>query len=159
VWCFVFNLLDVHSILICLDLFYSRFNLILILKFYKIINDVSHVMRKVWNNASPPPKKKNREESRICCKNMRKLVFKYARLSGTHHRIKCDNTVLSFLTIPSDYWNTAPCPSSPYFDGIGPLACSHSELTGNRTLAVRPVAISTELSRLLRSAVGNRKLK
>jgi hypothetical protein len=33
----MFNLLDVHSILICLDEFYSLSNLILILKFHKII--------------------------------------------------------------------------------------------------------------------------
>jgi hypothetical protein len=33
----MFNLLDVHSILICLDQFYSLSNLILILKFDKII--------------------------------------------------------------------------------------------------------------------------
>jgi hypothetical protein len=33
----MFNLLDVHSILICLDHFYSLSNSILILKFYKII--------------------------------------------------------------------------------------------------------------------------
>jgi hypothetical protein len=36
-WCFMFNLLDVHSILICLDQFYSLSNLILILKFHKTI--------------------------------------------------------------------------------------------------------------------------
>jgi hypothetical protein len=33
----MFNLLDVHSILICLDQFYSLSNLILILKYHKII--------------------------------------------------------------------------------------------------------------------------
>jgi hypothetical protein len=33
----MFNLLDVHSILICLDQIYSLSNLILILKFHKII--------------------------------------------------------------------------------------------------------------------------
>jgi hypothetical protein len=33
----MFNFLDVHSILICLDQFYSFSNLILILKFHKII--------------------------------------------------------------------------------------------------------------------------
>jgi hypothetical protein len=33
----MFNLLDVHSILICLDQFYPLSNLILILKFHKII--------------------------------------------------------------------------------------------------------------------------
>jgi hypothetical protein len=33
----MFNLLDVHLILNCLDQFYSLFNLILILKFHKII--------------------------------------------------------------------------------------------------------------------------
>jgi hypothetical protein len=33
----MFNLLDVHSILICLDQFYSLSNLILIVKFHKII--------------------------------------------------------------------------------------------------------------------------
>jgi hypothetical protein len=36
-WCFTFNLLDVHLILICLDQFYPFYNLILILKFRKII--------------------------------------------------------------------------------------------------------------------------
>jgi hypothetical protein len=33
----MFNLLDIHSILICLDQFYSISNLILISKFHKII--------------------------------------------------------------------------------------------------------------------------
>jgi hypothetical protein len=38
-WCFLFNLLDVHSILICTDWFLSLSNLIFfnILKFLKII--------------------------------------------------------------------------------------------------------------------------
>jgi hypothetical protein len=36
-WCFMFNLLDVQSILICLDQFHSLSSLILILKFHKII--------------------------------------------------------------------------------------------------------------------------
>jgi hypothetical protein len=33
----MFNLLDVHSILICLDQFYSLYNLSFVLKFHKIL--------------------------------------------------------------------------------------------------------------------------
>jgi hypothetical protein len=36
-WCFMFNSLDVHSILIFLDQFYSLSNVILILIFHKMI--------------------------------------------------------------------------------------------------------------------------